>query len=295
MSHTVLLVEDDDELRESMRDLLEDSGYVVVTARDGQEALDALAHTPHPCVVLLDLVMSGMSGWDFLETMRARPEHSAVPVVVHSSAPSPAPAGATLVLKKPIPPERLLSVMRQYCAARPANDGTRRAVSTPTAARLNRRAGARAPDRTSSAFRSGLVRRPWRVLLVDDDADLREMCSEYLTTAGYDVLQAENGAVAIDVAIGRKPDVIVMDLEMPVMAGLEAMQRLGVDPRTRAIPVVVLSANGVLPQATAERLGCKVCLLKPCDPRDLEGILRTLVGEDAAATEARGATARRRT
>ena len=115
MSHTVLVVEDDDELRESMRDLLVDSGYAVVAARDGQEALDALAHTQQPCVVLLDLLMPRMNGWDFFEKMRAQPELSAVPVVVHSSAPSRAPAGVTLVLKKPLQPERLLSVVREYC------------------------------------------------------------------------------------------------------------------------------------------------------------------------------------
>jgi CheY-like chemotaxis protein len=122
------------------------------------------------------------------------------------------------------------------------------------------------------------MRRPWRVLLVDDDVDIREMCAEYLTTAGYEVLQAENGAEAIDVAIDREPDVIVMDVEMPVMDGLEAIQRLGADARTHAIPVVVLSANGVVEHAKAERVGCTVCLVKPCDPYDLEGILRTLVG-----------------
>ncbi len=117
MSHTVLLIEDEDELRESMRDLLEGDGHAVVAARDGQEALDALPHIQNLCVVLLDLLMPRMNGWDFFERMRARPELSAVPVVVHSSAQSSAPAGVTLVLKKPVEPERLLSVVRTYCAA----------------------------------------------------------------------------------------------------------------------------------------------------------------------------------
>ena len=116
MTHTVLLVEDDDELRESMRDLLEEGGYVVVTARDGQEALDAVARVEHVCVVVLDLLMPRMDGWEFFEKMRARPELTSVPVVVQSSAPSRAPAGVALVLKKPVEPERLLSVVREYCA-----------------------------------------------------------------------------------------------------------------------------------------------------------------------------------
>ncbi len=89
------------------------------------------------------------------------------------------------------------------------------------------------------------MRSPRRVLLVDDEVDLREMCTEYLTTAGYEVLQAANGAEAIDIAIARRPDVIVMDIEMPVMDGLEAAQRLAADARTYAIPVIMLSAYRV--------------------------------------------------
>lgn len=131
------------------------------------------------------------------------------------------------------------------------------------------------------------MRRRWRVLLVDDDVDFREMCTEYLATAGYEALQAANGAEAIDLAIHCKPDIIVMDLEMPVMNGLEAARRLGADARTAAIPVVVLSANGIAEHGSAERLGCTVCLVKPCDPYDLEGILRTLVETRRHAPAAR--------
>jgi CheY-like chemotaxis protein len=113
--HTVLVLEDEDELRDSMRDLLEDEGYTVVTARDGEEALAALARIEHLCLVLLDLLMPRMNGWEFFDTMRARPGFASVPVIVHSSAPNRAPAGVTRVLGKPLEPERLLSVVREFC------------------------------------------------------------------------------------------------------------------------------------------------------------------------------------
>ncbi len=121
------------------------------------------------------------------------------------------------------------------------------------------------------------MRRPSRVLLVDDEIDIRELCTEYLTTTGYDVLQAENGAEAIELAIERMPDIVVMDVEMPIMGGLEAIRRLGGDARTHAIPVILLSASAIAEHVEAERLGCTVCLVKPCDPYDLEGIIRTLL------------------
>jgi CheY-like chemotaxis protein len=116
MKHTVLLVEDEDDLRESMREALELNGYAVVAAHDGQEALDELDHIEGVCLVLLDLLMPRMNGWDFFAKMRARPEFAGVPVVVHTSAPSRAPQGVSRVLQKPLKLDRLLSVVREYCA-----------------------------------------------------------------------------------------------------------------------------------------------------------------------------------
>lgn len=116
MRHTVLLVEDEDDLREMMRDALEMNGYCVVAAEEGQAALDALDRVEHVCLVLLDLLMPGMNGWDFFAKMRARPDLARVPVVVHTSAPDQAPEGVTSVLRKPLDLARLLSVVRQHCA-----------------------------------------------------------------------------------------------------------------------------------------------------------------------------------
>jgi CheY-like chemotaxis protein len=116
MSHTVLLVEDEDDLRETMREALELNGYAVVAAQDGQAALDELDRIDHICMVLLDLLMPRMNGWDFLARLRERPALAEVPVIVHSSAPSLAPQGVTRILQKPLELQRLLSVVREFCA-----------------------------------------------------------------------------------------------------------------------------------------------------------------------------------
>jgi CheY-like chemotaxis protein len=115
MTHTVLVVEDELDLREMMRDALELNGYAVVTAEDGQDALNKISDIDHLCLVILDLLMPVMNGWDFVERMRRRTELASVPVVVHSSAPGPEPAGVTRVLQKPILFDRLLAVVREYC------------------------------------------------------------------------------------------------------------------------------------------------------------------------------------
>ena len=111
-----MLVEDEEELREMMREALEREGYSVVAASDGQEALAALPHIKKICIVLLDLLMPGMNGWDFFDAFKAHAELASVPVVIHSSAPSRAPVGATRVLKKPLRLDSLLAVVREFCA-----------------------------------------------------------------------------------------------------------------------------------------------------------------------------------
>ena len=117
MSRTVLVVEDDTELRETMCEALELSGYAVIAAKDGKDALNKLVSgTEGLCVVILDLVMPEMNGWDFVEQLRTRSEFATVPILVHSAAPMPAPPTVARVLKKPVPLNRLLATVREYCA-----------------------------------------------------------------------------------------------------------------------------------------------------------------------------------
>jgi CheY-like chemotaxis protein len=116
MKHTVLVVDDEEDLRELMREALELNGYSVVTAREGIDALDKLSRIDNLCLILLDLLMPGMNGWDLFERVRARPELASVPIIIHSSATNHAPLGATRVLQKPLLLDRLLSTVQEYCS-----------------------------------------------------------------------------------------------------------------------------------------------------------------------------------
>jgi CheY-like chemotaxis protein len=129
---------------------------------------------------------------------------------------------------------------------------------------------------------SGLQRRPPVVLLVDDAFDSRDMYGEMLRVGGYRVLEAIDGADALGVAVTQHPDIVVMDLCMPRMDGWEAVRRLKTDPRTRTIPVVVLTALGW--GAGAMEVECEAYLVKPCLPLDLLGVLDTLLAEATKAS-----------
>src|SRR5437588_809924 len=82
----ILLVEDDTEIREEMAALLESEGYVVAQARNGQDALDQLKEMPAPCLILLDLMMPVMNGWDFRERQLADPSLKEIPTIIVSGA-----------------------------------------------------------------------------------------------------------------------------------------------------------------------------------------------------------------
>ena len=108
------------------------------------------------------------------------------------------------------------------------------------------------------------------ILIVEDQAELRQLYAEQLVMSGFDVIQAENGAIAIEHTASHAPDVVLMDLSLPVVDGWEATRRLKSDKRTAHIPVVALTAHdgsGELQRAT--RAGCDWFVPKPCPPHAL--------------------------
>lgn len=107
-----------------------------------------------------------------------------------------------------------------------------------------------------------------RVLIVDDDHDIRLGTHFRLRAAGYETLQAQDGRTGVDAAEGSCPDAIVMDIRMPVMDGVEAMERLQMSPATRDIPVVVVSAS-LCDEEAALKHGARYFIRKPYSAESL--------------------------
>ncbi len=116
------------------------------------------------------------------------------------------------------------------------------------------------------------------VLIVDDVQDNRTVYVLFLKFSGYRVAEAENGVEALRQAEALMPDIIVMDLSLPVMDGWEATRRLKRDPRTRKIPVVVLTGHALPEHAQAAReAGCDLVITKPCLPDQLLDAIRRIL------------------
>ena len=125
-----------------------------------------------------------------------------------------------------------------------------------------------------------------RVLLVDDYPDAREMYAEYLEFSGFDVVEAENGMEALQRAVETAPDIILMDLSLPVMDGWEATRRLKADKRTAPIPVVALTGHALAGISEgAKKAGCDAFVTKPCLPEDLVKEIRKIL--DAPGSSSR--------
>jgi two-component system cell cycle response regulator DivK len=126
---------------------------------------------------------------------------------------------------------------------------------------------------------------PHLILLVDDSPEDASMYAEYLVAAGFRVITAANGSDAVALALSAAPRLIVMDLQMPVINGWDALRLLRGDARTRSIPSIALS--GFYDAAAVMRAviaGCDRFVPKPCLAVELESIVRSTLAGDRDKT-----------
>jgi CheY-like chemotaxis protein len=119
----ILLIDDDPDIRVSLAELLRLEGYPVVTAGNGEEGLEKLKSNSLPCVILLDLMMPIMDGWEFRAKQLSEPDLAQLPVVIISATTEIRRHAAELraagFVSKPFVLDRLLSVVQRYCQASP--------------------------------------------------------------------------------------------------------------------------------------------------------------------------------
>ncbi len=201
----VLVIDDEEDSRVLLSHFLSEFGCSVVLASHGQEGIERARETP-PDPITLDLVMPGVDGWKTLRLLKTDPELRDIPVVVVSAvahAERSRLLGAVDLLAKPIDREDLLRVLWRH---------------------LVRRKGG-------------------RVLIVEDDNDTRALLRELLEGVGLQVNAVENGRDALHAVNRESPDVILLDLMMPLMDGSSFLHHLRANPYTRGTPVVVLTAK----------------------------------------------------
>ena len=216
---TVVVIDDDPSTLEMMSRFLSREGFTVETAKNGDAGIQ-LARKIHPTAITLDVMMPGMDGWEVLTHLKADKELADIPVIMLSIVDDKNlgfALGASDYMTKPIDRERLSQVLDKY-----------RCVSLSC-----------------------------KVLLVEDDTVTREMMSRMLKEYGWQVIEAQNGRVALDRMHEMRPDLVLLDLMMPEMDGFQfvsAVQRVE-DKDLRATPIVVVTAKEITDEDRARLNG----------------------------------------
>ena len=109
-----------------------------------------------------------------------------------------------------------------------------------------------------------------RILVVEDQEDARRILRDLLTRAGFDLIEAENGEDAVASAQASRPDLILMDIQLPLLDGYEATRRIKADPDLKSIPIIVVTSYALSgDEDKARRAGCDDYVAKPFSPRQL--------------------------
>jgi len=117
------------------------------------------------------------------------------------------------------------------------------------------------------------------ILVVEDQEDNRQILRDLLGSAGYDLTEAEDGEEAIAAVARRRPDLILMDIQLPVMDGYEATRRIRTNPDLRSVPIIAVTSYALAgDEDKALAAGCDGYVTKPYSPRDLLAKVRTCLG-----------------
>ncbi len=115
-----------------------------------------------------------------------------------------------------------------------------------------------------------------RILVVEDHEDNRQILRDLLSTAGFEMIEAGDGEAALRMAASEQPDLILMDVQLPVMDGYEATRRLKADPQLKVIPIIVVTSYALSgDEVRARTAGCDAYVAKPYSPRQLLAKIRT--------------------
>ena len=118
-----------------------------------------------------------------------------------------------------------------------------------------------------------------KILVVEDTEDNRQILRDLLGMAGYDMIEAHDGAEGVNQAAAHKPDLILMDIQMPVMDGYEATRRIKANPELKGIPILAVTSYALSgDEQKARAAGCDGYIAKPYSPRQMLAKVREILG-----------------
>jgi two-component system cell cycle response regulator DivK len=117
-----------------------------------------------------------------------------------------------------------------------------------------------------------------RILMIEDTEDNRQILRDLFAATDYDLIEANDGAAGVAMAIAERPDLILMDIQLPMLDGYEATRRIKADPTLRDVPIIAVTSYALAgDEAKARAAGCDAYISKPFSPRQLLSKVRELL------------------
>lgn len=257
MAQKILIIEDDKILGDILNKKLSSAGYDVTLAVDGAVGLDAIRRV-HPDLILLDILLPTMNGYEILEAKSTDNSIKEIPVMVISNSGQPVELGRTMTLgakdyfiKAQFNPDEILEKVRALVPKSDSAGGT--------------------------AASSGSKR---KILSVEDDEFLSAVLIKKFTTEGMSTYHATNAPDALAIAQNEHPDIILLDLILPDTSGFDILKALKEKPETKDIPVIILSnLSQQDDMSTAHKLGAAKFIVKAMStPDDIFNEVKAVLG-----------------
>jgi len=212
----ILVIDDDTTIHDVLTRQLAREDFHIITANSGEKGID-MAREYQPDIITLDVMMPSMDGWAVLEKIKADPNLQKIPVIMLSILKNKSlglSLGASDYLTKPVDRDRLIATIRRFVPAEKANQ--------------------------------------CHVLIVEDDPPTQELFQRTVEREGWSAQVADNGRIGLQKIDEQMPDIILLDLMMPEMDGLEFLATIRQQSEWQSVPVIAITAKSLTPADKAQ-------------------------------------------
>lgn len=237
-TNTILIIEDEEVLLSILRDKLEKEGFVVEVARDGEEGVEKVKEAI-PDLILLDIVMPKMNGFDVIEALQKKVETQEIPIIVISNSGNEVEVERLegmgiedYLVKANFSPQEVMNKVKAYLAEHENSEDEQVSSSQENG---EKSADNEAQDESDKADTKETL------IVIEDERFLVDVMSSKFEEAGYEVVTAMNGKKGVELIREKEPKVILLDLLLPDMDGFEVLDEIKSDPKLQNIPVIVVS------------------------------------------------------
>ena len=246
MAKKILIMEDEKILQDLLKKKLEKEGHDVLAVDDGEEGLKVIGDYM-PNLLLLDIMMPKVDGFEVLEKIKKDEILSSIPVIIISNSGQPVEIKraislgiADYIVKVDFDPDEVIGKVKKFFA----DPNYAQTKKNSDVADVNKKEEEEEEVIGEEVIEKEENKTGARVLLVEDDDFLRKICRTKMEREGFNVSVAINGKEALKKIIEGDPQIVLLDIILPIMDGFEVLKRVKEDPSKSSVPIIMLTNLG---------------------------------------------------